>query len=109
MAVRVLRVPALPIEVSVQVLHVVVVSVVLLVEDHIEVAAINARFLHSADLRLKAVSRYSLQDLQELLLIRSKVKQRCHSHVAADTGPAFKIKDLITVLHPFYSLRRPDG
>ena len=50
-----------------------------------------------------------LQDLQEFLLIRSQIEQRGHSHVAADPGSAFQIKDLITVLHPFYYLRRPGG
>ena len=99
----------LSLEVSVQVLHVVVVPVVLLIEDHIEVTAVYARFLHSADLHLKAMSGNSLQDLQELLLIRSKIEKRGYSHVAADTGPAFQIKDLITVLHPIYFLHRPGG
>ena len=109
MAVRVCRMLTLSVEVPVQVLHVVVMSVVFLVEDHIEVTAVYARFLHSADLHLKAMSGNSLQDLQELLLIRPKIEQRRHSHVAADTGPAFQIKDLITVLHPIYFLHRPGG
>ena len=109
MAVRVCRMLTLSFEVPVQVLHVVVMSVVFLVEDHIEVTAVYARFLHSADLHLKAMSGNSLQDLQELLLIRPKIEQRRHSHVAADTGPAFQIKDLITVLHPIYFLHRPGG
>ena len=109
MAVRVCRMLTLSFEVPVQVLHVVVMPVVLLIEDHIEVTAVYARFLHSADLHLKAMSGNSLQDLQELLLIRPKIEQRRHSHVAADTGPAFQIKDLITVLHPIYFLHRPGG
>ena len=109
MAVRVGRMPALPFEVSVQVLHVMVVPVVLLIKDHIEVAAIYSRFLHSADLYLKTMSGNPLQDLQEFLLISSQIKHRGYSHIAADPGSAFQIKDLITVLHPFYSLRRPGG
>jgi hypothetical protein len=109
MAMRVGSGPALPVEVPVQVLHVVIMPVVLFIEDHIEVAAVYARFLHSADLRLESVSGNPLQDFQKLLLIRPKVKQRGYSHVAADSGPAFQIKDLITVLHPIYSLRRPGG
>ena len=109
MAVRVGRMPALPFEVSVQVLHVMVVPVVLLIKDHIEVAAIYSRFLHSADLYLKTMSGNPLQDLQEFLLISSQIEHRGYSHIAADPGSAFQIKDLITVLHPFYSLRRPGG
>ena len=109
MAVRVGRMPALPFEVSVQVLHVMVVPVVLLIKDHIEVAAIYSRFLHSADLYLKTMSGNPLQDLQEFLLIRPQIEHRGYSHIAADPGSAFQIKDLITVLHPFYSLRRPGG
>ena len=109
MAVRVCRMLTLSVEVPVQVLHVVIMPVVLFIEDHIEVAAVYARFLHSADLRLESVSGNPLQDFQKLLLIRPKVKQRGYSHVAADSGPAFQIKDLITVLHPIYYLHRPGG
>ena len=109
MAVRVGRMPALPFEVSVQVLHVMVVPVVLLIEDHIEVTAVYSRFLHSADLHFETMSGNPLQDLQEFLLIRPQIEHRGHSHVAADSCPAFQIKDLITVLHPIYSLRRPGG
>ena len=108
-AVRVSRMPAFPIEMSVQVLHIVIVSVVLLIEDHIEVTAVYSRFLHSADLHFKTMSGNPLQDLQEFLLIRPQIEHRGHSHVAADSCPAFQIKDLITVLHPIYSLRRPGG
>ena len=109
MAVGDCRIPVLPFEVAVQVLHVVIVPVVLLIEDHIKVAAVYARLLHSADLHFKTMSGNSLQDLQELLLIRPKIEQRSDSHVAADSGSAFEIKDLITVLHPIYFLRRPGG
>ena len=96
-------------KVPVQICHVVIMPVVLFIEDHIEVAAVYARFLHSADLRLESVSGNPIQDFQKLLLIRPKVKQRGYSHVAADSSPAFQIKDLITVLHPIYYLHRPGG
>ena len=94
---------------SVQVLHIVIMTVMFLIEDHIEITAVYARFLHSADLHFKTMSGNSLQDLQEVLPVRTQVEKRGYSHIAADSGTAFQIKDLIIVLHPIYSLRRPGG
>jgi hypothetical protein len=82
---------ALLFEMPVQVRHVVIVAVMFFIQDHVEITAINTCLFDSADAGLKPGCRNSLQDPQELLLIRPQVKQGCNGHVAADPGPALQI------------------
>ena len=85
---------------AVQILHVVVVAVVVFIEDHIKVTAVNARFFYPADRGLKPMTGNPFQDTQKFLLIRSQVEKRRNRHVAADSRPAFQIKDFLSILHP---------
>ena len=82
---------ALLFEMPVQVSHVVIVAVMFFIQDHIEITAIYTCLFDPADAGLKPGCRNSLQDPQELLLIRPQVKQGCNDHVAADPGPALQI------------------
>jgi hypothetical protein len=84
----VIPVPAL-FQMSVQILHIVVVAVMLLVEDHIEVTAVDAGLLHPADPDLKSVSGNPVEHSKELVRIRSQIQKRRDRHVAADPGPTF--------------------
>ena len=82
---------ALLFEMPVQVSHVVIMAVMFLIQYHIEVAAIYTGLFYPADAGFESAGRDSLQDPQELLLIRPQVKQGCNGHVAADPGPALQI------------------
>jgi hypothetical protein len=76
-------------QMSVQIHHVMVVTVVFLVEDHIKVTAINACFLDPADPDLKSVSGNPVEHSKELARIRSQIQKRRDRHIAADPGPTF--------------------
>ena len=82
---------ALLFEMPVQVSHVVIVAVMFFIQDHIEITAIYTCLFDPADAGLKPGCRNSLQDPQELLLIRPQVNEGCNGHVAADPGPALQI------------------
>ena len=82
---------ALLFEMPVQVSHVVIVAVMFFIQDHVEITAINTCLFDSADAGLKPGCRNSLQNPQELLLIRPQVNEGCNGHVAADPGPALQI------------------
>ena len=92
-------------QVSVQILHVVVVAVMLLVEDHVEVTAVDAGLFHPADPGLKSVSGNPVENSKELVRIRSQIQKRRDRHIAADPGPTFQIKDPLAIIHSF--LRKP--
>jgi hypothetical protein len=100
----IIPVPAL-FQMSVQILHVVVVAVMFLVEDHIEVTAVDAGLLHPADPDLKSVSGNPVEHSKELVRIRSQIQKRRDRHIAADPGPTFQIKDPLAIIHSF--LRKP--
>ena len=82
-------------------------AVMLFIEYHIEITAVDACLLHSADLRLKSMSGNPLEHMQEFLLIRSEVEQRSHCHVAADPRSALQIQNAVSILHLNHFLRKP--
>ena len=94
-------------QVPVQILHVVIMSVVLFVQYDIEVTAVYACLFHPADPDIKPVSGDSLQHAQELVLVRAKVQKRRDGHIAADACPAFQVQDSIVIIHSY--LHRQGG
>ena len=102
--IMIIPVPAL-FQMSVQILHVVVVAVMLLVEDHIKVTAVDAGLFHPADPGLKSVSGNPVEHSKELVRIRSQIQKGRDRHIAADPGPTFQIKDPLAIIHSF--LRKP--
>lgn len=94
-------------QVPVQILHVVIMSVVLFVQNDIEVTAVYACLFHPADPDIKPVSGDSLQHAQELVLVRAKVQKRRDGHIAADACPAFQVQDSIVIIHSY--LHRQGG
>ena len=89
------------VQMPIQVLHVMVVAVMLLIEDHIKIAAVDAGFLHSADLDLKPLSRNLIKHLKQLILICAQIQKGCHSHISADSRTAFQVQDLISLHYSF--------
>ncbi len=71
--------------------HIVVMVSMLLVQNNIKIAAVNACLRHSADSILKALCRNTLQCLIKRLLIRAQIQKCCYQHIAADTGITFQI------------------
>ena len=94
-------------QVPVQILHVVIMSVVLFVQNDIEVTTVYACLFHPADPDIKPVSGDSLQHAQELVLVRAKVQKRRDGHIAADACPAFQVQDSIVIIHSY--LHRQGG
>ena len=94
-------------QVPVQILHVVIMSVVLFVQYDIEVTAVYACLFHPADPDIKPVSGDSLQHAQELVLVRAKVQKRRDGHITADACPAFQVQDSIVIIHSY--LHRQGG
>ena len=104
LVIMIIPVPAL-FQVSVQILHVVVMAVMLLVEDHIKVTTVDAGLFHPADPGLKSVSGNPVEHSKELVRIRSQIQKGRDRHIAADPGPTFQIKDPLAIIHSF--LRKP--
>ena len=71
--------------------HIMVMVSMLLIQNNIKIAAVNACFRHSADFIFKALRRNTLQSLSKRLLIRAQVQKCCYQHIAADTGITFQI------------------
>lgn len=94
-------------QMPVQILHVVIMSVMLFVQNDIEVTAVYACLFYSADPDIKPVSGNTLQYAQKLVFVRSKVQKRRDSHVAADACPAFQVQDSIVIIHSY--LHRQGG
>lgn len=80
------------VEVAVEPLHVMVVTVMLGIEHHVKVADVECRDVASRDLDLKAADAQAVQSLSQALLVRTSVKQRADDHVAADAIRAFEIQ-----------------
>ena len=89
------------VQMPIQVLHVMVMAVMLLIEDHIKIAAVDAGFLHSADLDLKPLSRNLIKHLKQFILICAQIQKGCHSHISADSRTAFQVQDLISLHYSF--------
>ena len=53
--------------------HIMVMISMLLVQNNIKIAAVNACFRHSADFILKALRRNTLQSLIQCLFVRAQI------------------------------------
>ena len=118
MFVRVIMLPATHVtslfvtHMAVEVFHVVVMILVRGIENHVEVAGIEARLLHAADANFEALHRQAAEHLEHgrlassLFLRRSQIEKRRHSHVAADARRAFQVQHLFLGSHsatPFHA------
>ena len=84
----------LAIEVSIEVVHVMVVRLVHLVENHVEVAALDARRQLARHRNLEAIDIQACQRTPQSVLVGAEVEQRTHDHVAADATRALQIQRL---------------
>ena len=78
-----------------------VMAVMLFVEDHVKIAAVDAGFYHSADCNLKPVSRDLIEHLKQLFPVSAQIQKGCNRHISADSCPAFKVQDLISLHYLF--------
>ena len=76
--------------VPVQVLRVMVV--VVLVQDHIEVADVQTGLRHTGDLRPEPLQVKGRQRPVQGLPVGAEVEHRRHGHVSADAGVAFEVE-----------------
>ena len=76
-----------PIEIG----HIVVMVFVFFVQDHIEIAAVDARLLHPGDFHGESFGRDGVQCLFQYLPIRPQVQKGCHKHVSRNAGRRFQI------------------
>ena len=74
---------------TMQIFHVMVM--ILMFQYHIEVAGVDASFLHPADAGLKSVDWQALQGFFQHVGISAKVEQCRHGHITAYAGVAFQI------------------
>ena len=74
----------------VQVLHIVVV--VLLLQNHVEVAAIDAVPVHPGNPNLVPLQRQGFQGLCQNLPVRPQVQEHGHRHVSADSAFTFQVQ-----------------
>ena len=99
---------ALSAKVSVQVLHVVVVTIVFFVRDHVKVTALDPRLFHTADLYPEMTARDPVQDMLQFSAVRPQIQKRRDHHIAADPRTALEIQNSITVFQSLF-LRRQAG
>ena len=71
--------------------HIMIMISMLLVQNNIKIAAVNACLKHSADFILKALRRNTLQSLIKRPFIRAQIQKCCYQHIAADAGITFQI------------------
>ena len=74
----------------VQVLHVVVV--ILLLQHHVEVAAIDAVPVHPGNPNLVPLQRQGFQGLCQNLPVRPQIQEHGHRHVSADSAFTFQVQ-----------------
>ena len=108
MVIMVVIMAALSAKVSVQVLHVVVVTIVFFVRDHVKVTALDPRLFHTADLYPEMTARDPVQDMLQFSAVRPQIQKRRDHHIAADPRTALEIQNSITVFHSLF-LRRQGG
>ncbi len=91
----------LTIQVPVQVRHVVIVSIVRLVEHHVEIAGVEGARRLARYLDLKAVHVQRIQRAAQAVLVGAQIQQRTHHHVGRNARGAFQIQ---RVTHALLSL-----
>lgn len=80
------------VQIAVEPLHVVVMTVMGLVQHHVKVADVDARNLATRYGNLKALDTKSLKRLNETLGVSTGVNERGDDHVAADAARAIQIE-----------------
>ena len=80
-------------QMAVQIVHVMVVVVMLLIQDHIKIAAVNTALHNPADPDFKAAFLFSdsFQNLPKDRFVGTKVQKSGDNHIAADTAAAFQV------------------
>ena len=76
---------------AIEIGHVVVVIFMFFVQNHVEIAAVNACFLHPSDFHRKAFGWNGRNRLVQRFPVRSQVQQGCHKHIPRNTGGCFQI------------------
>ena len=76
---------------SMQILHIMVMSVYLCIQDYIEITGINPGFRHPAYFYLKSLHRNTFKYILQHLLICSQIQQGCHCHISTDSGITLQI------------------
>ena len=77
---------------SVKIFHVMIM--VLMIQDHVKVAGVNAGFVFPCDLRPEALQRKAVQCRLQNLGVCAQIQQGCNRHIPADPGITFKIECL---------------
>ena len=80
--------------VPVKIRHVVVVIVMILIQDHIEIAGVDPSLFDPADPDLIAVQGERGKRREKPALIRAQVQQRSHGHISADPAGAVEIEGI---------------
>lgn len=76
---------------TVEIGHVVVMVFMVFVQNHVEIAAVNACFLHSSDFHCKPFGRNGRKRFIQRFPVRSQVQQGCHKHIPRNAGGCFQI------------------
>ena len=76
----------LPMPVSMQIGHVMVVIFYTVMKDYIEVAGPDGGFGYTADLNVISIQRQGSERILKLFFICSQIKQSGNGHIAADTA-----------------------
>ena len=82
-------------QMTVQILHVVVMAIVRFIEYHIKVTAVNAGLFHSADRDPEASAGYPGEDAAQFIFVRTQIQERRDGHISADPRPAFQIQNFL--------------
>ena len=82
-----------------KIFHVVIAVFVFRIQNDIKIAAVNAAFNGAADFHRKSAGRQRFQNFKKKPPVRSEIQQGSHSHIAADSGVAFKKQT--PSAHPF--------
>ena len=76
---------------AVEIGHIVVMVFMFFVQNHVEIAAVNACFLHPSDFHSKPFGGNGRKRFIQRFPVRSQVQQGCHKHIPRNTGGCFQI------------------
>ena len=77
-----------------QIGHVMVMILVCIIQDHIEIAGINAGLFHTAYLNPVSVHGKGCKHIPKSLLAGTKIQKSGNRHIAADPAGAIQIEDI---------------
>lgn len=81
--------------------HVMIVVLMRSIQNHVEIAAIEARLCHARNADLVAIDGERRERIAKARLVPSKIEQRSDGHIAADAAGAIKIEGLAHDARPF--------